>query len=420
MVNLVYAAGAAPLWVLVLWRIDKVRRPGAERSLWFVLAMLACAITVDTDGPRRLADHALAAVGGAAWVWTCCAVLAAAGARSLVVHTRAGRQDVRSRRLHLAVAAAALAVVTLSFVFTPSQPALHHASAALLQRAPFYAGTVQSVARWSVWLAFVTWALVGMAEVTAEAAGHADRATPGRLATGLRLGALGCTIGYGYVALKVVVVAAWALGVGPQLLVVDQIAIGVAFLSIALIASGATYDAGLARARAGVRTAGQLRALRRLGPLWSVLYQAAPRSAATLTTSGIRPRLSRRVLEIRDRQLALRPYVGPDAPRRALESAQAAGYRGEQAKAVAEAAWLEAARLAKAAGSTPIVDQPYDPVYEVSGGQSLDEEVRWLLLVAHAHARSTLVRTFAAGAPPGAVPPQDAGTGTGADEARAA
>lgn len=56
----------------------------------------------------------------------------------------------------------------------------------------------------------------------------------------------------------------------------------------------------------------------------------------------------------------------------------------------------------------------------MSGGQSLDEEVRWLLLVAHAHARSPLVRTFAAGAPLGAVPPQDAGTGTGTDEARAA
>jgi len=401
MPNIAFILTAAFLWTVVTWRADKARRPGTERSLWFVLLMFAASTTVLIDRPWQLANKFLSPLGGAGWVWTCCSVLAAAGARSLVVHTQAERQKTPCPRLHLWLAAAALVIVTLSYIGHPAPPKLDGPSLGFVQRESLYQGGIAAGVRWAVWLGFLTWALTGMEHVTRQYAQHARRATPGRLTTGLRFGAMGCRVGYGYVALKAMVVAAWVGGAGLRLGPVDQVGDWIALLSVALIVVASTYDALLSRARAFLKAVSQLRALRRLRPLWMALSQAAPYNAARIPTSSVRQRLSRRVLDIRDRQLALRPYADPDLPRRALEAAEQAGYCGEQARVLAEATWLESARQAKVHGFAATADVPYDATYEVSGGKDLDEEVTWLLGVADAHRHSSFVRAFVAGRPIG-------------------
>jgi hypothetical protein len=117
----------------------------------------------------------------------------------------------------------------------------------------------------------------------------------------------------------------------------------------------------------------------RLFPLWQALYTAMPsiaidprptRPASLLTVRGLSFHLYRRVIEIRDGQLLLRPFglPAPDGP----------------PDAVAAASAIRAALAAQAAGSarsttgTDVTALPRD----------LGEEVRWLTAVSAAYRRA--------------------------------
>lgn len=384
---------AALLWAAVIWRYDKAWRAGAERSLWFVLLMFAVALTVSLPGFTRPLNNALSDVGGATWIWNCAALLAAAGTRSLAWHTSApGKQLTRA---YLPLAGAALVITTLTYVWSPGPAVPADSSAEVMRHATLHAGMVTSAIRWAIWLSFLTWALTGMVEVTKQASGSAARVMPGRL-TGLHLGPLACRIGYGYVAVKLVMVVAWDLGAGPALTKLERFGDFLALLSILIIVFAATCDSLLDRLRQGRQAGSRYFALLRLRPLWVLLRQAAPDAAATIPVRGARRRLKQRVLNIRDRQLALRPYVPDEAPRLAFEAAVDAGLQGQEAQATAEAAWLEAARRVKLAGGEMVQHGTYDSRYEVVGANDLDGEVDWLLQVSSARRRRhELINAFA-------------------------
>lgn len=198
-------------------------------------------------------------------------------------------------------------------------------------------------------------------------------------------------MGYGYVLLKAVVVIGWLVGFGPSLLQLDQIADFASLGSVACVMSGVGYDAivlGLHKARTAVVHARQLCQLRSLS---EGLKAAAPDNAGSIPAFGIRYRLSRRVIEIRDRQLSLRAYVDGGAPNRALAAATAAGLAGDDARATAEASWIAAACAAKAHGRKPraVPSQSPEP-----GGSNLEAEAAWLVRVASAHRQHRVVRAF--------------------------
>ena len=79
----------------------------------------------------------------------------------------------------------------------------------------------------------------------------------------------------------------------------------------------------------------------RLYPLWAVLRRAIPEIVLppdpTMRRS-IRYRLYRRVIEIRDAQLALRPYAEPERVARAAAAARSCGMAEEAVATVVEAA----------------------------------------------------------------------------------
>jgi hypothetical protein len=79
----------------------------------------------------------------------------------------------------------------------------------------------------------------------------------------------------------------------------------------------------------------------RLRPLWAAMLQAVPyvRLRADQGSGfGIRWRLLRRVVEIRDAELALRPYWRGDVAARASVAARSAGLSNDLQVAVVEAA----------------------------------------------------------------------------------
>ncbi|WP_035288449.1 MAB_1171c family putative transporter [Actinokineospora spheciospongiae] len=99
---------------------------------------------------------------------------------------------------------------------------------------------------------------------------------------------------------------------------------------------------------------------RRLGPLWRALHRADPGIALdppavpdALVLGNLRPRLYRRVIEIRDGLLALRPHRCRETAAAAHAAAVAAGLTGRELAAAVEAAAVVAALRSRAGGAPP-------------------------------------------------------------------
>ena len=94
----------------------------------------------------------------------------------------------------------------------------------------------------------------------------------------------------------------------------------------------------------------------RLRPLWVALRQVIP-EVMLPRPPGVRLnnryRLDRRVIEIRDAELALRAYSPPDVPGRAEAAARSAGLDADTAVVVAEAAVIATALAARRDGQPP-------------------------------------------------------------------
>ncbi|MCC9307137.1 hypothetical protein LN042_08490 [Kitasatospora sp. RB6PN24] len=147
-----------------------------------------------------------------------------------------------------------------------------------------------------------------------------------------------------------------------------------------------------ARITAPARWLRARRRYRALEPLWSALHTAVPGIALAPSPTRRPPlrtaefALYRRIIEIRDGQLALRPYLQPQLP----EWLAAVGAGGEPDGAVLEAAALAAALEARRAGRPG--GEPAGPGWvpqPVPG--TVAAEAAWLLQVAAAFAGSRLV-----------------------------
>jgi len=99
-----------------------------------------------------------------------------------------------------------------------------------------------------------------------------------------------------------------------------------------------------------------------------------------LHLGGLRLRLYRRVIEIRDGLLALHPYREDGVAAAARERARAAGLTGQQLEAAVEAAAVAAALRSRASGRAPA-----SAVVTVAGGADLASDTVFLSRVARAY-----------------------------------
>ncbi|MFG2819388.1 MAB_1171c family putative transporter [Kitasatospora sp. NPDC048365] len=185
--------------------------------------------------------------------------------------------------------------------------------------------------------------------------GHAARLPAGWLRRGIRSLAAGALTACGYVLCKIVAIGAayggvdgleWlSTGVGPAFAAAGAVLITVGFAGPA----GAAWT----------RRRSDYRALR---PLWDLAYRADRRLALEtppplwqerLALRDLEWRTTRRVLEIRDGQLTLRPWVDPAVVAAAREAAERAGLGPERRDALVVAAALRAAVEALDGGAAP-------------------------------------------------------------------
>ncbi|MER7416555.1 MAB_1171c family putative transporter [Micromonospora peucetia] len=205
----------------------------------------------------------------------------------------------------------------------------------------------------------------------ASVGGYVRHAAAGVLRTGLSLVVAGTALG--------IVWAAWS-GVRPVVTLVTgwplatSLPIGLTLGSVCMLLwlIGATLTAWGDRITAPLRWLRALRQLRRIEPLWQALRAAMPHIA--LDTSGGWPlpraefALYRRVIEVRDAQLTLRPYAHPDVSR----------WLGPAADpAVVEAAVIAVALVGHGRGWDYRAEHPFQDV-----DASLASESAWLARVA--------------------------------------
>jgi hypothetical protein len=151
---------------------------------------------------------------------------------------------------------------------------------------------------------------------------------------------------------------------------------------------------GLRRAQ---MLAGTWAAWFRLRPLWAMLLDGAPDVRLPPqpgTRLAARYRLHRRVVEIRDAQLALRPFRDGLAAAEAADAARLAGLPQNERDAVIEAAMIVSALGARRNGAVP-ASSPDAGHSLPEPGNDLESEANRLLRVSRAVRRSPIVRRAA-------------------------
>lgn len=297
-----------------------------------------------------------------------------------LTHDDAGR---RRRIIRLQVAVFAVAAVAMTVLMA-------------LADVPFtddfvatYAGLPAVAAYGAVFSAQIGWAELTLGWFLRP---YIARTSRRWLRAGLRTVQISTLFGVGWAVAKVVASVVAMSGGDPT--VWDPVSGGLAGVCVLLMAVGSTLpfwgrviEVPVLWLRASVL-------LRRLYPLWHPLATAVPqiKLPPLFTSYDARFALYRRVVEIRDAQLVLRPYVHPSLSIWTRQAAAEAGLTDRDVHQVVEAACLVAAVDAYVAehrwrDSTEVTDTPYREL-----GSEPHAEAGWLIEVSRQVARSPIVR----------------------------
>jgi hypothetical protein len=306
------------------------------------------------------------------------------------VNSPASMARARARRLYGQLAVA----LTLAVALFALCPAGH------LSRAQAAAGVQPPYVYLYVYVCYIGAALLSVCRMAASYSRLAGR---GALRLGLRLLAVGCGCGLCFLAVQAVMLVGTEAGAVFAGRLTGSLAEPLELATETVLLAGITAPAWGRWLGAAARWARAERSCRRLFPLWSALCHANPGlSLLPPTPGGWRWRrdpgflLYRQVVEIRDAQLALRPYVPPEALPLAESLARERGGSPQQVRAVSEAAAIAAALRAKARGQR---GAPVPASLGCAGGTDLAAEVAWLAGVARAFARSPVIPATLAALP---------------------
>ncbi|MFG2311477.1 MAB_1171c family putative transporter [Streptomyces sp. NPDC048566] len=250
-------------------------------------------------------------------------------------------------------------------------------------------------------LVYTVYLLWGLAVFIRLIAHHSGRIGAGAVRAGLRLIVMSAAVGVLW-ALWSVEDVAGVLLTGRQDIDEDSVSIMLSSACLVLGALGATTTAWWAPAAGPAQWLRTRRTHRALRPLWSALCEAAPEICLTRPgvllgspRTGMGPAsraqfaLYRRVIEIRDGCLAMRPHVHPGVPAWVAEQTEDAAVRDAAVLAVA---LDRAAESAKGGHGSPSRDGRATQAEVSPGvGGSLDDEAAWLSRVSRAFASSPVV-----------------------------
>ncbi|MBB4910850.1 MAB_1171c family putative transporter [Actinophytocola algeriensis] len=345
---------------LLAWLLLLIRKPGndhARRDVRRMLLGLAIALTALTPGGHTLINTLAGTHNLPRLIAHAGMLLAAWAGQELLLHVNGLR-----RTWHTWWMTGMFCLLCTLFALTPD----------LLPQSPWVFEYV---------LTYTIAQLPAYADIIRLCLRHTRIADTTALRVALRMVVTGITLAATYLVNKVIVGAAsrmdfdYAFG---RTTIPGKILPTTAYL---LVLIGAVLPAMLA-------WLSRHRRYRQLGPLWRALYRADPAIALDpptvpdiLVLRRIRLRLYRRVIEIRDGLLALRPYRDPGIATTAHHRATQAGLHGQRLHATVEATVIAAALHARAADHPPRTTDDTT----IAGGDDLATETAFLGLVARAY-----------------------------------
>jgi hypothetical protein len=255
-----------------------------------------------------------------------------------------------------------------------------------------HAADAGAVAYESLYAAYMCWCMVSFMWLIRRYACHnADRL----MRWSLRINMVAAVVGLAWAAWKVTnaVIAAAGHPISHQGSVSELLGA----LAVGLIASGvslpswATWIAGHAGRR---RTR---RAYRELAPLWTILVTEVPQVAlpGKALRRGIEYALYRRVIEIRDAQRALRPYIDPDVSTRLAEVIDRDNLEPVEANLLTEATELTAGLDGHRAGHRYHADASRIDISRQPTAPGVFAEACWLVRVARTMRQNPLAPELA-------------------------
>lgn len=381
--DLLYPALAILAWVAAGARLCSGMRHGpvapARHAVTSAFALLAVAFTVSTPAVWVFADEITGIDNVNALIAHLCVVGFSTSLQVLLLWWTNPAETARPRSRNRLLTLAAVALL-LTVLFVGIGPTDTHDTDFVVT----YSHRPRLAAYLLVYLVAFSAGLIDIIRICWP---YARLVGPGWLRRGLRTTAVGASIGLLYAlarGLDVLAAVGWHLPGWEGLIPIT------ASTGALLVIGGLTIPPLAPHLDNLAGAVHRIRLLRQLRPLWAALCAAVPTVRLTHDQRWGLPadRLHRRVIEIYDARLVLRPYLSEAVGDRARRGAEAHGLHGDDLAAVVEAAKLRAALTAMRADVRPRRPErpgPTDP--------ALDEvrEVEQLARVARAFASSPLV-----------------------------
>jgi hypothetical protein len=341
------------LWGTVVARLPTLWRDRRQRAFWLAIATLALTKTLAYAHAPGVLPHLLGVLVGYFML------------RFIALLTGAG-----GGRWRLGLAVTVLAVLG----------ALAAAAGGIDVRAHVLAGDLSPVVV-AYWVVLNGYLGAVLATTTVMFWTVARDAPAGLPRHGLRAIAAGAALVGVYATVKTTLIVVHGFGVPVDFPSIEPAARAGQALGIMIAVAGAAVPAAR-RTRAVLAAYRDLLVLR---PLWTAMRDAFPEvilfspRRAVIELAGVDDvflRLYRRVIEIRDGMLALRPHLPPDPP-------------AADDPAVAEAMTVDAALRRRAAGEPPGEGGGWHPV-----GPEMADEVAWLSRVSRSYGRCSDSQTL--------------------------
>jgi hypothetical protein len=384
MADHLYAFCAFAAWIAVAYRMREVFRDPhnlALRALFATLVCIAASVTLAGRPVMILLDGAVGRPNLTILAAQVSCVLFSANAQRLLLYWSYPPAVARrlARRLLVPLLVLTLAAMVTLFLLAP----LEETAPSLAQRYARYPYVTPYL------LVYLSACIVGEVAIMRLGIRYARMPIRPWLRRGLRLVVAGAAAGLGFCLCKL----AYVLGIwlGVELRPVEAVTPLLAGLFVLLLMVGLTLPGWGPRLSTAARLAGSYRAYRRLAPLWWALYRAEPQIALVppsvyreWTIADLGFRLYRRVIEIRDGRLALRPFLSADTAARAASTGRAVGWQGARLDTFVEAVVLSAALRAHREGRPVRPDQALnaDPRGSTAAGTDLASELAWWVPVA--------------------------------------
>jgi hypothetical protein len=339
-----------------LWDLRMNPRNHATRWLCVMLITISLACTGQL---RQVSDRVdSVAIPGTTWVLANCLTLVAGLAtQASFLHTaNPGEAAARTVRARLWLTVAVIVGIVILFLTVKSNYAEFHAKEGTAQQVP------ATGAHSYLYVAYLAVLAVGGTQAALAYAAIADRFC---LRAGLRITAAGMAVTFLYGVTKVVGMVGYQLGLLPAGKYTESVIGSLFTVAILLILVGFTLPAW--GPRAGLDTLADWSALSvtyyRLYPLWDALLTAFPDIALDTPRSWFGRRIPtrnaslavyRRVIEILDARLRLRPFLDEhiaDSTRARIEES---GIPVDRVDAIVEATVLKEALAAHQQGITAV------------------------------------------------------------------